>query len=455
MEDDDGGWTVVRGKGKAAKRSPLKRARDECCPGDGGPCAGAATADGAAAATHGPGSSGGGDGGGAAINPGWPAPNGDANRRPAKGNRRGFRERTPAEQCDALIDAVNACRREVEDSPFYASLLKVMRDASSRLTHLGFSNSGGAGGRGEGAMAAADSEVVEAEPGAGPGPQSAGARAGGAWQAVRRLVVYGLGSPHESRVSRYQLALVLLLRDQVLPGLQQAAGAAGAAAAGPGAADGPMVTCGAPSTEAAVQGVQHQDGAVQLYDPAFDDVDVMALGKLGLQVIAVNEGGARRVSEPTFFYLPHCEGVLCDALLGANWSDGQVGSSSSSNSSNSSCAGGGGGLPSVVILGNSFRTYQDRWELQSGGGSRTSKPDEGKPVRPSRIIRCCELGAVVELRTPDLRFPAPSAFNDMSLHLFPPGEALKTLLVATGEEGMQPEMEQQPEQGLRGGGGME
>lgn len=31
--DEDDGWTVVRGKGKAAKRSPLKRVRDECCPG--------------------------------------------------------------------------------------------------------------------------------------------------------------------------------------------------------------------------------------------------------------------------------------------------------------------------------------------------------------------------------------------------------------------------------------
>lgn len=73
------------------------------------------------------------------------------------------------------------------------------------------------------------------------------------------------------------------------------------------------------------------------------------------QVIAVNEGGARRVSEPTFFYLPHCEGVLCDALLGANWSPPVGDSNGGSNG-----GGGGGGLPSVVILGNSFRTYQDR-----------------------------------------------------------------------------------------------
>lgn len=72
---------------------------------DGGPCT-AAPAD-SAAATHGPSQ---GNTTAAAAAPGWPAPAADGNRRPAKGNRRGFRERTPAEQCDALIDAVNTCR---------------------------------------------------------------------------------------------------------------------------------------------------------------------------------------------------------------------------------------------------------------------------------------------------------------------------------------------------------
>lgn len=54
----------------------------------------------------------------------------------------------------------------------------------------------------------------------------------------------------------------------------------------------------------------------------------------------MNEGGARRVCVPTLFYLPHCEGALCDALLGANWESGR--------------------LPLLAVLGNSFGTYRDR-----------------------------------------------------------------------------------------------
>lgn len=48
-------------------------------------------------------------------------------------------------------------------------------------------------------------------------------------------------------------------------------------------------------------------GPPETYDPAFSDVDRALLAALGVHVIEVNEGGARAVSEPTLFYLPHCE----------------------------------------------------------------------------------------------------------------------------------------------------
>ena len=51
----------------------------------------------------------------------------------------------------------------------------------------------------------------------------------------------------------------------------------------------------------------------QLFDPAFSDFDKLLLQHLGLAIIPVNEGGARTVQVPTFFYMPHCEvrgGVL-------------------------------------------------------------------------------------------------------------------------------------------------
>ncbi len=43
-------------------------------------------------------------------------------------------------------------------------------------------------------------------------------------------------------------------------------------------------------------------------------------------------------------------------------------------------------------------------------------------------------GAVAELPTPDLRFPAPSAFNDMALHLFPHTAHVARATAAEGEE---------------------
>ncbi|GFR51804.1 hypothetical protein Agub_g14263, partial [Astrephomene gubernaculifera] len=285
------------------------------------------------------------------------------NGRSGRAGRRGFRERTLEEQCEHLVNAVLDCKREVAASPFYSRLLAVLSEAASN--HMAYlrqqvppadhhsTKSATAvqpqarqqqqppqqeagqqhempqqqpqqeqtqgQGRGDEAMAEGEEATEEVKasnadirsngdcgkPGsssgmdddAGGGEGGGGGRGGAegkgaplsclpysssssAWSSVYDMVVYGLGSVHESRVSRYQLALVLLLRDQVLSGLRS---------------------------------------AVQLYDPAFDQVDRLALQRLGLQALDVNEGGARRVTRPTLFYLPHCEGALCDALLGANW----------------------------------------------------------------------------------------------------------------------------------------
>jgi hypothetical protein len=87
---------------------------------------------------------------------------------------------------------------------------------------------------------------------------------------VLQLVVYGLGCIEDSRVSRYQLSLALLLRD-MLPNL----------------ASNP-----------------------ELFDPIFSDMDRMIMKALYLNAIEIDESGARPVTSPTFFYLPHCE-VRC------------------------------------------------------------------------------------------------------------------------------------------------
>jgi len=176
----------------------------------------------------------------------------------------------------------------------------------------------------------------------------------GALADVTELVCYGLGSPSRSPVARHQLALVALLRDR-LPGLGGAAPA--------------------------------------LYDPVFTRVDRAMLGRLGMRVIEADEGGARRgaAAGTTLFYLAHCESDLCESLLGANWEEGA--------------------LERVCVLGNSFRTYHERWTLAGNQAGRR---------RPERLLWLSETGGVTEVGVSDRGYPAVSAFNDTAAHTFRP-----------------------------------
>lgn len=103
--------------------------------------------------------------------------------------------------------------------PLRTLLLQVMRDASTKLSYLATGSSSGSCSSGSGSGGGDDGsgggqdgamEGVHGGAAAAVGPQS-GSRAGGEWRALRRLVVYGLGSPHESRVSRYQVRWGLVL----------------------------------------------------------------------------------------------------------------------------------------------------------------------------------------------------------------------------------------------------
>ncbi|KAF6260142.1 hypothetical protein COO60DRAFT_923871 [Scenedesmus sp. NREL 46B-D3] len=165
------------------------------------------------------------------------------------------------------------------------------------------------------AAAAAAAAAGAAATGAARWCGSSSHRAGWSWGDVQQLVVYGLGSPDDSKVSRHQLALVLLLQG-LLPGLTQ---------------------------------------PPQLYDPAFGEADALLLQALGLAVIGANEEGRRGVDGPTLFYLPHCEATLTDNLLCANARADQQ------------CC--------LALLGNSFATYQSRWAGPAGSRPRTARPD--------------------------------------------------------------------------------
>jgi hypothetical protein len=261
----------------------------------------------------------------AAALPGWADA---APGRSGSSGRRARAARSPEERLNALVAAVAAARADVAAAP--------------ALAHL------------RAAMAAA-----------------AGPPAACTWERVAALVVYGLGCVEDSRVSRHQLALASLLAD-MLPGL----------AARP-----------------------------QLFDPAFSELDTALLPRLGMEVIPVDEGGGRAAEAPTLFYLPHCEvrrerwgkgrepgrrraggrppaaaaaaaaaaalspclsppltaraqAALCENLLAANW-----------------CAPR---LARVVILGNSFRTYWERW---TAPGSRPGG------ARPTRLLQLMAAGA--------------------------------------------------------------
>ncbi|KAG1677446.1 hypothetical protein FOA52_001901 [Chlamydomonas sp. UWO 241] len=165
---------------------------------------------------------------------------------------------------------------------------------------------------------------------------------------IRDLVIYGLGSPEDSRVARYQLALGLLLME-LLPGLE---------------------------------------GQPQTFDPCFEDADLTLLARLGMGVITENEGGARRASRPTLFYMPHCEHMLYEALLSTN---------------EAACT-----LHNVTVLGNSLQAYEDAWGLRPAH----------TPNRPATLLSLVASGRVAEAGVRAGDAAEQGAFNNMALHGF-------------------------------------
>lgn len=228
---------------------------------------------------------------------------------------------------------------------------------------------------------------------------------------VQLLVVYGLGSPQESKAARYQLALAVLLRD-LLRGLS--------------------LPC-------------------EAFDPVFTPLDAALLRHWGFTVPPHNDAAARAVTARTLFYMPHCEGWLYDNLLAANWAPAA--------------------MRRIIILGNPFSQYAWRWAPQSGSaymraenghasrgenghaagrrngtvrGTKDGTVEGGRngyarcgsdgfaPVAalqsiaapkgascPCRVVAMATAeGGCVEVAVGDGGHHAVSAFNDMALHLF-------------------------------------
>ncbi|MCO5612322.1 hypothetical protein L7F22_066587 [Adiantum nelumboides] len=159
------------------------------------------------------------------------------------------------------------------------------------------------------------------------------------------VVLYGLGSIAYSEASRCQLALILLLKERF-----------------------------------------SWVGIIEVYDPVLSHSECTVIKELGCLPLALNEKGRRPIAGPTLFYMPHCEGWLYDNLLQANWAP---------------CA-----LRQIVILGNSFKAYQEIW----------SSPVGRKSPRPSYLLQYQQLAKEVPLEATSCS-DLPG-FNNMSWHFY-------------------------------------
>lgn len=111
-----------------------------------------------------------------------------------------------------------------------------------------------------------------------------------------QMVVYGIGSIANSEKSRLQLCLALLLKRNF-----------------------------------------SWVGRIEVFDPVLSASECRIIESLGCTILAVNEQGRRTAESPTLFFMPHCEALLYDNVLRANWSPVL--------------------LNRIVLLGNSFGSY--------------------------------------------------------------------------------------------------
>lgn len=116
------------------------------------------------------------------------------------------------------------------------------------------------------------------------------------------VIVYGLGSIDKKNKSQFQLALILLLKEQ-----------------------------------------HNCIGEIYVYDPIFSELEYNVMTTFGCTRIKYNEEGRRQASKPTIFYMPKCSLDLMNNVLEANikpWSLGWM-----------------------TILGNSIKTFCDIFHL--------------------------------------------------------------------------------------------
>ena len=291
-------------------------------------------------------------------------------------------EDPPDASVDKTWSQIERAVREIRDAPFAKALVRRMEDAgfvpNARATSGEGNASSSPGRHAEDAETNSNSAVsVSGDAETTPHPRR---RRMANAPRFSRMVILGLGSPTLSAVSRFQLALALVLAERF--------------------------------------GLEEQD--VDLYDPVFTrfDAETMRAKKVGTVIDraaadAACGPDAAPARAPTFWYMPHCEVALYENVLRANGGgDDVMGGGDDS--------GGGDGADAaarqkkkrapLALLGNRFETYELRWV-----GRR------GAPECPTRVLEAAVAiareGLEIEV-DPEGTFTAAAtlgAFNDTSV----------------------------------------
>ncbi|BBN19431.1 hypothetical protein MPTK1_8g10650 [Marchantia polymorpha subsp. ruderalis] len=181
-----------------------------------------------------------------------------------------------------------------------------------------------------------------------PEKEDKGEKKGGGGGPKIEMVLYGVGSIYTAEIARCQLALALLMQRNF-----------------------------------------RSIGQLLVYDPIMTPIECRVMRSLGCVTLETNENGSRAINGPTLFFMPHNEVDLYDRVVQTCVEPYK--------------------LKQIVILGNSFRTYSDRWTMYP-------LPDGDIP---SYLLKVQEF--VEEIPVADDFYP--SAFSDTSWHFFSNVEA--------------------------------
>ncbi|GLT66816.1 hypothetical protein SLA2020_391630 [Shorea laevis] len=163
-----------------------------------------------------------------------------------------------------------------------------------------------------------------------------------------KMVIYGIGSIESYETPRFQLSLAILMKRRF-----------------------------------------SWIGDIEVFDPILSATESCVLEELGCSVLSVNEQGKRHVLQPTLFFMPHCEAVLYNNLLKANWTPES--------------------LNRMLLFGNSFETYEQDVSMF-----------KNPSIVNSAVYILAAQKFTVEFRIKTVSDDYFPAFHDSSWHFFSP-----------------------------------